>query len=179
MTVERRAAYSLLQDEYLGKDSTDEEASEKRKTDRRSVSKEMIGEGYSFEGIFSIFCRHRALAVAQIKQIAGLNDILKQRRLAQSLLDHYTCVANCIVCQPYCAICVVYGTGLRRILHNTVSYIARWSGVLRCRFDMLHCAFICCTAALIWGFAFCVHVYSVHMKKSTGKRARLFSIQSQ
>ena len=125
MTVERNAAYSLLQDEYLDKDSTDEEASTKRKTDRRSVIKEMIGEGYNFEGTFSTFRRHKALATAQIKRIAGPKDILKQRQLAQSLLDHYTGVANCIVCQPYCAICVVYCTGLCRILHSTVSYIAR------------------------------------------------------
>ena len=138
VTVWRNAAYSLLQDEYLDRDFTDEEASTKRKTDRRSVIKEMISEGCYFEGTFSsTFRRHRALVIAQIKRIDGPKDILKQRQLAQSLLDHYTGVAtcNCTVCQPYCAICAVYCTGLSRILHSTVSYIARW-------FSMLHCALI-------------------------------------
>ena len=106
MTVERNAAYSLLQDQYLDKYSTDEEASTERKTDRRSVIKEMIGEGYNFEGTFSTFRRHKALAIAQIKRIAGPKDISKQRQLAQSLLDHYT------------------GGGANDVQPNTIDYTA-------------------------------------------------------
>jgi hypothetical protein len=45
-----------LQDQYLDKYSTDEEASTERKTDRRSVIKEMIGEGYNFEGTSRHLC---------------------------------------------------------------------------------------------------------------------------
>ena len=47
--MERNEAYSLLQDEYLDQEFTNSEAATKRQTDRRSVIKEMIGEGYNFE----------------------------------------------------------------------------------------------------------------------------------
>lgn len=87
--MERNEAYSLLQDEYLDQECTNSEAATKRQTDRRSVIKEMIWEGYNFEGTFSTFRRHRALAIAQIKHITGPDNVAKQRQSAQAVLDHY------------------------------------------------------------------------------------------
>jgi len=71
--AERNQACSLLADEYsLGANSGFDEV---QRADRCSLIQDMIGDGYHFvESVRSsnrTFKRHKALAIAQIKRIAG------------------------------------------------------------------------------------------------------------
>ena len=85
--MERNRAYSLLHNEAAG--CVDEESAATHRQDCRSLLHEMIGEGYDFDHSRRTFHRHKALALAQIKKIAGADNILKQQQLAQSILNHY------------------------------------------------------------------------------------------
>ena len=71
--MQRNAAFSLLKDEYMCLDET--ELAEAR-GNRRSLIKDMIGEGYNMNTTRSTLRRHKALAVAQIKKIAGTDNPL-------------------------------------------------------------------------------------------------------
>ena len=93
VTAERNEAFSLLREDYvvatnIDPDSVDSAAAQRRQ-DRRSMVTELIGEGYDFSRSQKTFRRHKALALAQIKQIAGPDNTLRQQELAQALLDHY------------------------------------------------------------------------------------------
>ena len=89
--AERNQSYSLLADEYsLGANSGFDEV---QRADRRSFIQDMIGDGYHFvESVRSsnrTFKRHKALAIAQIKRIAGPDNPMKQQQLAAALVEHY------------------------------------------------------------------------------------------
>ena len=84
---ERDRAYVLLSEDYsLG----GEEKDEVRRADRRAVITELIGEGYDSTSERK-FQRHKALAFAAIKQIAGRGNTLRQQELAEAVLSHYVC----------------------------------------------------------------------------------------
>ena len=51
--------------------------------------KELVGEGYDFTNSQSTFRRHKALALAQLKQVAGVDNTLRQQQLAEAMLAHY------------------------------------------------------------------------------------------
>ena len=50
--------------------------------------KELVGEGYDFTNSQGTFRRHKALALAQLKQIAGVDNTLRQQQLAEAMLAH-------------------------------------------------------------------------------------------
>jgi hypothetical protein len=93
VTAERNEAFSLLRDEYVGLTHIDADCSQstasQRIQDRRSMVKHLVGEGYDFSSSQRTFNRHKALALAQLKQIAGPDNSLRQQQLAESLLNHY------------------------------------------------------------------------------------------
>lgn len=96
MTAERNEAFALIRDDYaryVGSSEIDPDADEstasKRTQDRRRMVKELVGEGYNFSNSERTFQRHKALALAQLKQIAGPDNTLRQQQLAESLLGHY------------------------------------------------------------------------------------------
>ena len=66
---------------------------EVQRADRRSLIQDMIGDGYHFvESVRNsnrTFKRHKALAIAQIKRIAGPDNPMKQQQLAAALVEHY------------------------------------------------------------------------------------------
>lgn len=92
---ERNQAYALLRDEYATtcdsccKGKTAEKSEEERKTRRRAVITELVGEGYDLSGSQRTFQRHKALILAQIKQLAGRDDSVAQQQLAEAVLCHY------------------------------------------------------------------------------------------
>jgi hypothetical protein len=96
VTAERNEAFALIRDDYaryVGSSEIDPDADEstasKRTQDRRRMVKELVGEGYNFSNSERTFQRHKALALAQLKQIAGPDNTLRQQQLAESLLGHY------------------------------------------------------------------------------------------
>ena len=48
-----------------------------------------MGEGYDLSGSQRTFQRHKALILAQIKQLAGRDDSVAQQQLAEAVLCHY------------------------------------------------------------------------------------------
>ena len=73
--MQRNAAFSLLQDEYM---CLDEAELVEARADRRSMIKDLIGEGYNMNITRSTYRRHKALAIAQLK------DLLVQTNLYSS-----------------------------------------------------------------------------------------------
>ena len=90
---ERNKACALLRDEYAttcdscckGKAA---ESEEQRKTRRRAVITELVGEGYDLSGSQRTFQRHKALIIAQLKQLAGRDNSVGQQQLAEAVLCH-------------------------------------------------------------------------------------------
>jgi hypothetical protein len=82
--MQRNEAFSLLQDEYM---CSDEAELVEARANRRSAIKDLVGDGYNMDTTGRTFRRHKALAIAQIKQIA--RNPLQQQQLAQAVLEHY------------------------------------------------------------------------------------------
>ena len=85
----------MLRDDYAAtcnsccKDTAAAESEEERRTRRRAVITELVGEGYDLSGSQRTYRRHRALILAQIKQLAGRDDSVAQQQLAEVVLCHY------------------------------------------------------------------------------------------
>ena len=86
MTAQRNEAYSLLRAEYLCEDASQ---AHNCRSDRRSLAIDMLGENYDTSGYKSTYRRHKALAIAQIKRIAGADNFSRQQQLAEAVAEHY------------------------------------------------------------------------------------------
>ena len=80
----------MLKDEYL---CIDDAESRLCRADRRSLAIEMLGQQYDTSGYKSTYRRHKALAIAQIKLIAGHDNFSRQQQLAEAVMEHYKCGA--------------------------------------------------------------------------------------
>ena len=67
----------------------DELQSRECRADRRSLAIEMLGSEYDTSSFKSTHRRHKALAIAQLKLIAGPDNFSRQQQLAQALVEHY------------------------------------------------------------------------------------------